>query len=176
MPLATSQCKSALELAGVVPTRGAAYRGSAHGARQTADVRAGARRRAGPDLHARGHDATGGVPDNRRCVSALSALRRAERLGEGVIPLSPAEDAPLLIGLDVLVRSLRSGRPHIAPALFLCLFKKVCSDCLARRIKDQGSLADCARTMAALAAGWPLRQLPDAIVKQTVRRSCAFAP
>ncbi|WP_426112375.1 lycopene cyclase family protein [Massilia sp. PWRC2] len=103
------------------------------------------------------------------------AARCAERLGEGGLPLGHALDAALLRALDALFLSLLRARPDIAPALFLRLFEAVDSACLTRFLSDQGSLADCARIVAALPAGPFLRQLPVALVERAGRRRAASA-
>jgi lycopene beta-cyclase len=87
----------------------------------------------------------------------------ARRLGAGALPLGHAADAPLLRALDGLFLSLLRAEPGIAPALFLRLFEAVDSACLTRFLSEQGSLADCARIVAALPKRPFLHHLPRAL-------------
>ncbi|MFT5644622.1 MAG: lycopene beta-cyclase [Janthinobacterium sp.] len=87
----------------------------------------------------------------------------ANRLAEGSLPVAHAADPPLLRALDGLFLSLLRAQPGIAPALFLRLFECVDSACLTRFLSEQGSLADCAKIVAALPARPFLRHLPVAL-------------
>ena len=86
----------------------------------------------------------------------------ASRLGEGALPLGHAADPPLLRALDGLFLSLLRAQPDIAPALLLRLFEAVECTRLTRFLSEQGSLADCARVVAALPKRPFLRHLPRA--------------